>query len=422
MKCAFDGASARQGLGIPTEMRVSGAFKHPRRRCCRRNVWGNTVFQLYLSVLALTGFSGKAEASAIEGVKLSRPFFNPNVGQTVRIDFRLRRDGLLTVQLLDRDGFIVRHLARAAVAKNGPASFTWDGRDDHETVVPDEAYSLKIDLVVGRDHETYFPGNAPGEEVKVTANYYDRRSGVLSYRLDRPTRVHIQAGLAGMNAKTGKREGPVLKTIANREPRPAGAVVENWNGFDESGSFHVPSLPNFAVAVAATALPENAILTTGNRKEQFLVRAKRRTGRSLFTFSVEDHHHHQGLSTLDDVAPKLRVRPLNAVWSRSERKWTTKAKALKVVADLEGPSAESFARQPGELVVFVNQRRVNEILRPSRGSHFEVELPRSHGEAEIISFNWVSAYGPVAVNNLRISRSLGVSAANLRGEPSDESH
>jgi hypothetical protein len=140
-------------------------------------------------------------------------------------------------------------------------------------------------------------------------------------------------------------------------------------------------------------------------------------GRSLFTFSVEEHEHHQGLSALDDVAPRLRVKPLNAVWSRSERKWTTKARSLKVAVDLEGPSAESFARQPGELVVFVNYSRVKEIPRPSRGSHFDVELPRNHGQAEIISFNWASTYGPVAVNNLRISRSLGASVTNQGGAP-----
>ena len=40
-----------------------------------------------------------AEASAIEGIRVSKPFFNPTVGQTVQIDFRLRREATLTLLL-----------------------------------------------------------------------------------------------------------------------------------------------------------------------------------------------------------------------------------------------------------------------------------------------------------------------------------
>jgi hypothetical protein len=370
-----------------------------------------------LFLLLLFPVSLRATApSAIGGVSISRPFFNPSVGQTIRIGYVIRREGVLTVQLLDRDGFVVRNLARAAMAKAGPASLLWDGRDEQAAIVPDEAYSLRIEFAAGRDRKTYFPANMAGEEIKVAANYYARRGGILSYKLDRPARVHIQAGLAKADPKTGKREGPVLKTIANREPRPAGAVVENWNGFDESGTFHVPSLPNFVVAIAATALPENVILTTGNRKEQFLERAKRRTGRSLFTFTIADHHHHQGLSTLDDVAPALRVKPLNAVWSPAERKWTTNEKTLRVILELEGPSADRFARQPGKLVVFMDQTKVKEIGSPSRSSRVELPLTMGSGEARIVAFNWASDYGPVAVNSFRISKaSDSRSAATLRG-------
>jgi hypothetical protein len=369
------------------------------------------ALSLVLFLPLVTDPLGAAETSAIEGIRVSKPFFNPSVGQTIRIDYLLRRGGALTVQVLDRDGFVVRCLTKGAATTAGHASVVWNGRDDRGRIVPDEAYSLKIDLSAGARPETYFPANALGEEISVSANYYDRRGGVLSYKLDRPARVHIQAGLAAIDPKTGKRDGPVLRTIANREPRPSGAVVENWTGFDESGSFYVPSLPNFAVAIAATALPENAILTTGNRKEQFLERVTRRTGRSLFTYSVADHHHHQALSTLDDVAPRLRVRPLNAVWSASKQRWTTNAKALRVAVDLEGPSSESFAKQPCELVIFVNQTRVKEIVRPKRSLRIEVTLPSVSGEPEIMAFNWASAYGPVAVSSFRVARQFGVSVS-----------
>ena len=88
----------------------------------------------------------------------------------------------------------------------------------------------------------------------------------------------MQAGIAPVDSKTGKRSGPVLKTLVNREPRPARAVIQNWNGLDETGSYYIPDLPGFAMSVAATSLPENAILAVGNSTVTFLERARRRTG------------------------------------------------------------------------------------------------------------------------------------------------
>ena len=76
----------------------------------------------------------------------------------------------------------------------------------------------------------------------------------------------MQAGTVQTDSKRGKATGPVLKTIVNREPRPTGPVIETWLGLDESGSFYVPDLRGFSVSVAATSLPENALISVGNQK------------------------------------------------------------------------------------------------------------------------------------------------------------
>jgi len=136
----------------------------------------------------------------------------------------------------------------------------------------------------------------------VKADSYSPMSGILRYTLPVASRVHVQAGSAILNATTGRSEGPVMKTIVDRAPRAAGAVVEQWNGFDESGTIHVPDLRNFVVGIAATPLPENTIITVGNRKITFLEWAENRTGNSLVTRPSVDPVHHGGLLALNGLS------------------------------------------------------------------------------------------------------------------------
>jgi hypothetical protein len=239
-----------------------------------------TIFSLALGLLGSVAVA--AEPSAISDVSISRPFFNPTLGQKIGISFNLGAPGTLAVLILDRDGYPVRRLVSAKDVEKGKSSFDWDGRDDAGEVVPDEAYSLKIDLRSGEKVESYFPAKSPAKELGIKDAYYDRRGAVLAYNLPFAARVHLQAGTAAPpDPKTHEAGGPVLRTVVNREPRPAGSVIENWNGYDDGATIYVPDLPHFVIAIAITSLPENAILTSGKRSETFLARAASRKGQSL---------------------------------------------------------------------------------------------------------------------------------------------
>lgn len=340
-------------------------------------------------------------SKGISNVSVSRPFFNPALGQKIRITFDTS-PGAVAVRILDRDGYVIRTLVTKRVLKADRLTFDWEGHDDHGAVVPDEAYSLKVDLTTDSRVQLYFPASDPPEDVPVKTNYYDRRGAILSYRLPKAARVHVQAGIAKVNPRSRSSEGPVLKTIVNREPRPAGAVVENWTGFDESGSFYVPDLRDFVISIAATSLPENTIITTGNRKTGFLEYATRRSGASLLPEFIGGHEHHRGLAALEDVAPALKAVPTNAAWSPSERLWRPSGKKLRLSFSLTGPSAESFQREPGKLWVFLDENRMVEVAAPRPGESLDVPLnPLSNG-THVVGVNWASAYGPVAVDAFRI--------------------
>jgi hypothetical protein len=337
---------------------------------------------LSLSWLLLVTPAAFAGAN-IRDVSVSPAFFNPAVGQTAGITFRAAVPGTARVTILDRDRFAVRVLPPVEVTP-GLHTVRWDGRDARGTIVPDEAWNLRVELA----GEVYDPSRdfVPIEEDPQPRSY-SPRDGVLAYRLSRPARVHIEAGQAVVDPKTGLRTGPILKTIVNREPRVGGAVVELWNGFDESGTIRVSALPNFVVSVLATSLPPNSVITRGNRAQSFLEYARlHRPASSLAPRDIPAAaHHHAGLNAFEDRSPSLRVA----------RSWTRDG-ALRVEVNVEGPSAAHFLRQPAMIDVYVNERRVIRRDRPASPSVIVIPAGQLGRGEKRIAVNWGSHHGPSA--------------------------
>lgn len=354
---------------------------------------------------AVVGFLARTLVAAsplIENVRISASSFAPSLGETVSIAFDTAAAGRLSVRVLDRDGYPVRTLAQDAVAATGRQSFSWNGRDERGTVVPDEAWSFKIDLVTKEGRTgSYFPARGAAPMTELRADSYARATGVLRYTLPRASRVHVQAGSARVDPATHKTDGPVLKTIVNREPRAAGAVVEQWNGLDESGTLLVPDQPNFVISIAATPLPENSVITVGNRTTRFIDLAGKRTGRPLLDFEAKSHAHHQALTALEDASPRLRLDPANAQRVGEGARWRPRGDVLTLHAALEGPAAGAFLRAAGTLMTFVDGKRIASTHPRSGSVTIDVPLGSLRPGSHVVAVNWLSPYGPVAVNALQ---------------------
>ncbi len=356
---------------------------------------------LSLSLLMVPAGSFAESPQAIRAVAATPGFFNPTAGQQAAVSFELARPGRLLVTLLDRDRVQVRRLAEEDAAA-GSQRMTWDGRDDAGVVVPDEAYTVRIELAHADGTEVYDPAAefVPVLETPAAAEY-SRVRATLSYRLARPSRVHVQAGQGRMSPKTGEVEGPVLKTVLDRAPRVAGAVVESWNGLDESGTVYVPDLPHFAVAVLAASLPESAIITVGNRERSFAdyERQRRslqpRTGRA-----VSRGRHHAGLTSLEDRSPPLDLQVENV--TRSRGRHSPEQHSLAVTARLAAEHAPHFLSQPTHFLVFVDDRLVLRRKRPRNPARIALPPQRLAPGAYRVVVNWTSEYGPVAVGVARI--------------------
>lgn len=335
---------------------------------------------LHVCVVASARSARLSHNPVIRQVSVSHTSVNVSSGETATLRVALVRAARLDIQVVDRDGFAVRTFS-SPYATTGVNSFLWDGRDERGSAVPDEAYSFRV--VADGGAEEYFPAAHPVEMVTVDPLSYSRATATLGYRLNAPARVHVQAGTV-----TAAAEGPVLKTVVDRQPRDAGTIAEHWSGFDESGSLYVPDLPGFAIAIAATPLPENSVITYGNAKQSFLDYAAHRAGQSLFRRRAHGAHH-AGLDVFNDIAPRLTLTS------------NVTGPVLHLQVHADGPTADTFRHQPGKIFVFIDSKLI--ATRDARkGADLDVALP-ADGE-HVVAVNWRSDYGPVAVAVTRVRR------------------
>ncbi len=377
-------------------------------RCIYDQTAGISLFRRLASIIvlilgfSLTSFSSDAQ---FKSVSIDKPFFNPTLGETIRINFEVDAPGLLSAQILDRDGFVVRNLISSQKVENGKQELIWNGRDDKSVTVADEAYSLHLELTSNGKSYTYFPAESEGEELKAEAGYYDRQNKVFSLKLPKAARVHIQAGSAVMDPKTKKAMGPVLRTLCNRSPRIAGSLVEQWSGYSEGeSSIYIPELPNFVMSTAATALPEPAIISIGNKEVTFWDYIAKREGTSLLKPPSGEHHHHRGLRTLDDVSPAMTLEPLNSEWSPKEKAWIVDGDTVEVSGRLTGPSAPYFIKQPGAIYVFINEKMVKKISGLNETFRVQVPLTDLSDGLQYIAVNAGSEWGPASANAFRFMK------------------
>ncbi len=389
-----------------------------------RNGW---VFRPLVALLAWGGLTyfaallpaqSSASTEVISGVSASPAFFNPSIGQRERIAFTVARAGTIQVDILDRDHFLVRKLERRAV-QPGLVSASWDGKDDSGLIVPDEAYMCGITFSGDGAEDVYDPArhHHPVSQ-DLSSCTYSRTEGVLSYTLPWPARVHLQAGQATTDPATRISAGPVLRTVVDRQPRPAGVVAESWNGLDESGTIYVPDLPHFVVGVSIAPLPENAIITVGNRNTAFFDYAQRqRPAQALAPRRLDavHHAHHVGLTAFEDHNPPLTV-DAKAAYDPSTRLYQNHGEPLRLTVALDRCRAAYFLTSFAELNVFVDEKLV--VTQKTHRSPAQVTIPVTTLPPGLhrVAINWASGVGPVAVTAIRVDVSDGKSATNV-GRP-----
>jgi hypothetical protein len=193
--------------------------------------------------------------------------FAPATGQRFPIRIVLERKAQIELRLLSADGDPVRTLRSAGSLEAGSHELQWDGKDDSGVLVPDEAY---VPVLAARSADgtalELDPRAATGGEVIDQLQVTPTASGDIGYVLPAPARVLVRVGI---------KDGPMLASLANWEPRASGKNVQRWNGFDQDQLLDLRRSERLSVLVTAFKLPAHSIITTGNAAMDY--RAYRRS-------------------------------------------------------------------------------------------------------------------------------------------------
>lgn len=189
-------------------------------------------------------------------VEYKKGEFAPVRGEVFQIPLRLAEDADVKIELYTADGDLVRTLVSDKPFKKGDRSLSWDGKDSSGMVVPNDAY---VPVLSGRDAKgkdfRIDPREHSGGEIVDDLQVKITTDGNIAYTLPAPARVLI---------RTGIKSGPMMRSLANWEPRLAGKNVQRWDGFDQSRLIDLRTQKNLSVLVTAFRLPDRAIVTVGN--------------------------------------------------------------------------------------------------------------------------------------------------------------
>ena len=190
--------------------------------------------------------------------------FSPVRGEIFVIPFSVKKSNKLKkveVEVRTSDDDLVRRLTFTDFKKNKKNyEIKWDGKDSNKKLVPDEVY-YPIFIVTNKlDEKKRIDKRkmSGGEEL------YDFekniRAGVIEYTLPSASRVLIRSGI---------KNGPMLRTIIDWEPRTAGFHAERWNGRDLDNVIAIERNPKVGHLIIGYKLPDHSIITYGNTKQSY---------------------------------------------------------------------------------------------------------------------------------------------------------
>ena len=237
-------------------------------------------------------------------VSVSKPSFNPSSGEKVALSYKLSKSATVAINFYDADSGLINSYSDDNPRGPGEHRFEWDGKDMDENIVPDEAYFFAI---IAEDEsgvrEIYDPTTfSGGVEHDITEADIDPQHYTIHYKMPEMGRVMIRLGIQG---------GALMNQLVDWEPRVKGVVTEYWNGRDKDNLVDIYEHPKFKMIIAYFTLPENSIITFGNRKTNYCeykstVAAGRATKPERET-SVAKRSHHYKLPRTKDYTPEVKI-------------------------------------------------------------------------------------------------------------------
>jgi len=214
------------------------------------------LFKTALTGAIILTFPGLTFAF-VEFGEYNKTEFSPERKEKFEIPIKLTEEARVKIDLYTTDGDLVRTIKSKKTLKKGAHKLSWDGKDDKGKLVPDEVYILVLEASTEKGKKkTIDSRKTSGGEVVENLQMQITTDRNIAYTLPAPSRVLVRAGIKG---------GPMMRSLANWEPRSAGKNIQRWDGMDQSRVLNLRNEENLTVLVTAFRLPKYAIITLGNK-------------------------------------------------------------------------------------------------------------------------------------------------------------
>lgn len=200
---------------------------------------------------------------AVQNVSIEPVRFNPSAGEKAKIRFRTTADARVGVSVMNESGAVVWRKESRRREGAGPQSVSWDGIDTAGRPVSSGVYRFMIEATSSKGVEVRFESSDGGDRLEAGTPSVDRKTGRVSYVLDRPARIRLVLGLFGDEPQ----EFIPMTVLLDWAPRPAGPNSEPWDGFDQSKVVHFIENARVGVAASAFSLPRTSIIVEGPNGE-----------------------------------------------------------------------------------------------------------------------------------------------------------
>ncbi|TDX51149.1 FlgD immunoglobulin-like domain containing protein [Orenia marismortui] len=203
-----------------------------------------------------------AAEEMITKVQVKSSNFNPSSGEECQLVYNLAKEAKVYVNVYTADFHLVNQIASGVFQEEGEHKVSWDGRDINNQVVADEAYFFYIKAKFDDGSEAIYDPTtfSGGEEFEVTDVDYNSEEGSFTFNLKRPARVLMRVGIDN---------GPMINTLLDWKPRPAGHNILYWSGFDKDGVLDAREFSGLKLVTIGFYLPESSVITYGNNKSNY---------------------------------------------------------------------------------------------------------------------------------------------------------
>jgi hypothetical protein len=359
------------------------------------------VFILLASILL--GINTKqviASELTIQNVQLNQPTLTP--GEEVKLSFYMNKEAKVTVHIYTPDYDLIQTLIDNETRPAGVNTFFWNGRDNTEQMVPNEAYLFGITAVAPDGTQAVYDPtkNSGGEIADVQIHNIRNENGSIrvTYTLVQPSRISLRAGI---------HKGPLLKTLLNWQPMPAGAHEHIWDGMDETGRIPVMEQPGGHVFIEGVTLPENTVIVQESAENYVSYQKNlQASDQGVINFQSTKRAIMQrideNISAQSLVKRSMNVPPMFTVYlgddttvGLAEKPVQTVSGDIELLVVVDPESMHLFNETRHEIIIFIDNQRFDEEEHAHTPYKYPLDTRRISDGKHYITINQASLTGQV---------------------------